>query len=371
MTHAALHIARVFALVAMALTCAATRTPVLAFDDGALARRMYDNVILPGYARFDDSARDFVKVADALCEKPSPAALVAARDQARATLLAWGRIEPLRFGPIVEKQRSERLLFYPDPHNIVERQTRRLLAKHDEADITPEKLAAASVAVQGFGALDAVLYGRGSQALADATPVAAFRCRYLRTLAAGIAQIAADTHAAWAGEFGRAWLQPGVGNKTYLTKQETTQALYRAYVTELEVLRAQRLEPLLGGKEKTPTPPTPLLVHSGLGLQFILAAVEGERDILGPNGFLGDGLASSDTERAAVPLLAAAATDLGFAARAGTAAAAMAGDAFANPQARARLMPMQLSLKNAEEVGRSALADLTGLALGFNALDGD
>lgn len=358
-------------VVLVALVGAAITQPAQAFDDAALARRMYDNVILPGYARFDDSARAFVGATDALCTKPSTAALATARDQVRAVLLAWGRIEPLRFGPIVDKQRSERLLFYPDPHNIVDRQTRRLLAKHDEADITPDKLAAASVAVQGFGALDAVLYGPGSQALAEATPASAFRCRYLRTLAAGIAQIAADTHAAWAGDYGRTWLHPGSGNKTFLTKHETTQALYRAYVTELEVLRAQRLEPLLGGKKETPTPATPPLAHSGLGLQFILAGIEGERDILGPNGFLADGLASSDTERAAVPLVAAADTDLGFAVRAGTAAAAIAGDAFASPQARERLTPMQLSLKNAEEVGRSALADLTGLALGFNALDGD
>ena len=33
--------------------------------------------------------------------------------------------------------------------------------------------------------------------------------------------------------------------------------------------------------------------------------------------------------------------------------------------------PMQLSLKNAEETGRAALGDLTGLTLGFNSLDGD
>ena len=65
------------------------------------------------------------------------------------------RIEPLRFGPITAKQRLDRLLFYPDPHGIVAKQTSKLLAKRDETDIEPEKLAGASVAVQGFGAVDA------------------------------------------------------------------------------------------------------------------------------------------------------------------------------------------------------------------------
>jgi predicted lipoprotein len=49
----------------------------------------------------------------------------------------------------------------------------------------------------------------------------------------------------------------------------------------------------------------------------------------------------------------------------------VAQNVFADPEARARLTPMILSLKNAEETGRSALGGLTGLSLGFNALDGD
>ena len=81
--------------------------------------------------------------------------------------LAWGRIEPVRFGPITQKQRLERLLFYPDPHAIAAKQIAKLLAKGDAADIEPDKLAGASVAVQGFGAVDAVLYGKGAESLAD------------------------------------------------------------------------------------------------------------------------------------------------------------------------------------------------------------
>ena len=65
------------------------------------------------------------------------------------------------------------------------------------------------------------------------------------------------------------------------------------------------------------------------------------------------------------------ATDLGFAIRAGEAAAAMAPDPLADAPARERLAPMLLSLKNAETTGRAALGDLTGQTLGFNSLDGD
>lgn len=363
--------ARGCALLAVVLAVLGAPMPAAAFDDAALARQAYERIILPGYARFEGAARVFADKADALCRTPSPSALAATRGAARDALLAWGRIEPLRFGPITAKQRLDRLMFYPDAHGIVARQTSRLLAKRDEADIDPEKLAGASVAVQGFTAVDAALYGKGSEALATAAPNASFRCRYVRALALGIAQIASETHAEWAGEFKRTWLEPDSANKTYLTAKETTQALFRAYATELEVIRLQRLAPLLAGEAKPSAPTTPLLPHSGLGLPFILTNIEGQRDILGENGFIAEDLAGDDKGRSAIAILGSVATDLGFAIRAGEAAAAMAPDALTDAPARERLAPMLFSLKNAEDTGRAALGDLTGQTLGFNSLDGD
>ena len=367
------------------LMSALAQQPAAAFDDTALARQTYAGIILPGYARFDDAARAFVGKTEALCKSPSQAALDEARAAARATLFAWGRIEPLRFGPVMQKQRLERLLFYPDQHGIVAKQTAKLLAKRDEADIEAGKLDGASVAVQGFGAVDAVLYGHGSDALADGAAEASFRCRYVHALAVDIAQIATETHAEWAGDYKQQWLQPGAGNKTYLSPKETTQALFRAYATEIEVLRAHRLAPALNAAEplaasaeaaesKATGPANgaaPLLPHSGLALPFILAAVEGARDILGPSGFVAADLADTDKERSAVAILGSVSTDLSFALRSGEAALAMAPDPLADDKARARLAPMLLSLKNAEETGRAALGDLTGQSLGFNSLDGD
>jgi predicted lipoprotein len=303
-----------------------------------------------------------------MCAKPSPETLAAARTAARRALLSFGRVEPVRFGPITQKKRLDRLLFYPDAHGIVSKQTAKLLAKQDEADIEPRKLAGASVAVQGFGALDAVLYGPGSEALATNVPEAGFRCRYARALALDIAQIADETHSEWGADFGRTWLNPGPDNKAFLSAKETTQALYRAYVTQLEVLRLQRLSSLGGSDVK---PSGALLPHSGLALPFVLAGVEGERAILGGNGFTAPDLASNDREKSAVEMLGSVETDLEFALRAGEAAVAMAPDPLTDVKARERLTPMLLSLKNAEDIGRAALGELTGQTLGFNSLDGD
>ena len=363
--------ARGCALLVVMLAASLAARPAAAFDDAALARQAYAGIILPGYARFEETSRAFAVKAEALCKSPSQAALDDTRAAARTALLAWSRIEPLRFGPVMQKQRFDRLLFYPDQHGIVAKQTAKLLAKHDEADIVAEKLAGASVAVQGFGAVDAVLYGHGSDALAGRAPEASFRCRYVHALAIDIAQIAAETHAEWAGAYGSTWLDAGPQNKTYLSPKENTQALYRAYATELEVIRLQRLAPVLAGEAKAGGLVTPLLNHGGLGLSFILANIEGVRDILGPSGFGAADLAGTDKERSAIAILGSVATDLGFALRSGEAAVAMAPDPLADDKARARLAPMLLALKNAEETGRAALGDLTGQSLGFNSLDGD
>jgi len=362
---------RAVSLIVPLLLALAAPVPAHAYDNVALARRAYSKLILPGYARFAETARTFAARADALCRAPSTTALTDARAAAKSALLAWGRIEPIRFGPITASQRLERLLFFPDPHHVADRQIARLLSAKNGDATTRERLAGASVAVQGFGAVDVALYGPGSDALATTDPAGAFRCRYLSALASSIADIATEVKSEWSGIYARTWLNPGGDNAAYLSAGETTQALYRAYVTELDVLRLHRLAPMLGSDGKISKSPS-LLRHSGLAVAFILAGIEGERDMLGEKGFLVDVPSADEKEEAARAILESAATDLGFAARAGEAAEALqAAGGKPHDELRSRLVAMGASLDNVDVVSRPALRDLTGQSLGFNSLDGD
>jgi predicted lipoprotein len=96
----------------------AAAAPAGAFDDKAAAQRALEKHIVPGYLRFDLTARAFANKANALCRSPSPQSLAAAREAARAAMLTWGRIEHIRFGPITDQQRFDRLMFYPDPRGL-------------------------------------------------------------------------------------------------------------------------------------------------------------------------------------------------------------------------------------------------------------
>jgi predicted lipoprotein len=368
-TAARVHTTLTWCFLVLALLSAGA-VPAAAFDHVAVAKRALEKHILPGYARFDVAAQVFADKAGAMCRAPSQATLAETRDAAREALLAWGRIEHVRFGPITEQQRLDRLLFYPDPRGFARKQIARMLRRHDEGDLAPDKLAAASVAVQGFTAVDRVLFGKGSDALATLSEAPSFRCRYVKALADGIAQIAADTLAAWQGPFKQAWLTPGAGNRAFLTPSETSQALLRAYVTELEVVRLQRLAPVLSMEAKAGKD-EPLLPMSGLGVQYLLANIEGIRDLLTASGFTDPALVEDEKAQSAMSILGSVVTDLGFALRSGQSAIEVAPDVFASAKARAKLAPMVYSLKNAEETGTAALGTLTGLALGFNSLDGD
>lgn len=344
--------------------------PAAAFDHVGFAKQALEQHILPGYERFDTTAKALADQAHALCKSPSAPALAATRAAAGKALNAWGQMEHIRFGPITEDKRLDRLLFYPDPRSIARKQIDQLLRKHDEADIDPAKLARASVAVQGFTGLDRALFGKGSDKLATPDQASSFRCRYVAALADGIAEIAASTLAAWSGPYRKVWLEPGPQNRTFLSPEETTQALLRAYVTELEAIRLQRLEPVLADA-KSGARVHPLLPDSHLGVAFIVANVEGVRGLLTEGGFTDPAFATDEKEQSALGILESVATDLGFALRAGNNAMATAPDVFASEEARAKLAPLVFSLKNAEETGRSALGALTGQALGFNSLDGD
>jgi uncharacterized protein len=356
----------------MAAVLLSGATGAQAFDHEALAQRALDDHILPGYAHFADAAKRFSETSAALCEAPSSQALAKTRSAAKDALLAWGRIEHIRFGPITENQRFDRLLFYPDPRGIARKQIARLLKHQDDHDLDPAKLAHASVAVQGFSALDQLLYGKASAQLAGTGKAGAFRCRYVHALAEAMQEIVGQTLVAWSGPFREIWLHPGPDNPTFLKAEETTQALLRSYVTELEVVRLQRLAPMIGTDgQSADANANPLLAQSGLGMAFVIANVEGIRALLTESGFVDPDFATNKPERTAMGVLGSVVTDLGFALRAGRNAIKAAPDPLASAKARALLPPMMYSLKNAEETGRAALGTLTGSMLGFNSLDGD
>lgn len=204
--------------------------------------RAVDDVIRPGYRTFQASAGKLAEATGAFCKAPSEASRKAVDDAFRQAVTDWGHIEIVRIGPVIDDNRFERILFYPDRKGTGLKQVQALLQKQDEADTKAETMGGKSVAIQGFGAIEFALYGTGSETLMNEPD--AFRCRYAAGVARHIETTAGQLVAAWDAPDGvqRDWKHPGPQNPVFRTAKEAMTALLGILVHGAEAVRDQRIE---------------------------------------------------------------------------------------------------------------------------------
>jgi hypothetical protein len=158
--------------------------------------RTIEDVVRPGYAAFADSVGKLEKGMAELCARPSASAYGTVRDVFAEAVAAWSGIDFIRFGPAAAANRLERVQYWPDRKSIGLKQVQEILATRDPSAADAASLAGKSVAVQGLGALEFVLFGTGSEALASSGDP--FRCRYGQAIAVNLATIASELQAGWA-----------------------------------------------------------------------------------------------------------------------------------------------------------------------------
>mgnify|MGYP001052717389 CR=1 FL=1 len=243
--------------------------------------------IRPGMLVFKARASGLSIAMNALCTVPSEGTLAIVRGQFRQAALAYGRVEFLRIGPLMEDNRADRLLFWPDRRGIGLRQVQAILAEEDATATTLDTLRGKSVAAQGFGALEFVLYGTGSETLPG--PEGAFRCRYGRTIAANIAGIAEELAAGWFAPDGIAdhLTAPKAAYSDYRTETEALEALVGLLSHGVEAVRDTRINPFLATADRPTQPKQALFWRSGLTLEMIGADIEGMRRLLVQSGITG------------------------------------------------------------------------------------
>ena len=358
------------ALAALVLLTA----PARAYDHEGLARDALEHHIRPGYAAFDKAAADLSAAATVLCGAPSADGLAHAKAAFKDAALSWARVEHLHFGPIADDKRSERLIYWPDPKGLVRKQAAAIIETADETAFDG-RLAGKSVAVQGFTALDAVLFGAGSQELQLPAATGSPRCRYTQALTANIASIAKATAEGWkpGSTFETIWLKPGDGNSTYLSAKETTQALLQSYVTGLELLRDTRLKGQLGLQKAGGKALEPMLPNSGLALPYLQASIEGLKSLLSDGGFISRQTDPpvTDPGKQVMTILGSINDELTRAIDAAASAGKLSQTPFKDDAAREKLIAMGFPLKNAYVTGGQTIADQASITLGFSALDGD
>ena len=234
-----------------------------------------DGVIRPGYHRFTEASDAMVKTMDTLCADPSAAKVEAAKGAFDSTIKAWGGIEFIRSGPALEKSRFERVLYYPDRKSIGLKQVQAILAKKDETATKVEALEGKSVGVQGLTALEFVLYGTGSDALA--TEKDGHRCRYGAAIAGNLHQIATELSTEWdrPGGIADSWKTPGANNPVFRNEQEAVSELLGTMVHGTETVREQRIKGFYPVGDSPANPKSALFWRSGKTFVMVTANLEG------------------------------------------------------------------------------------------------
>jgi predicted lipoprotein len=348
-------------LAALATVVAAI-TP--AHADAPLISRAIDGFIRPAYAGFHQETAALQTDVQALCAAPTRAKFDAARAHFVATVRAWAIVEPVRFGPVTEQNRLERILFWPDRKSIGLKQVQAALAGKDATATDPTTLAQKSVAMQGLGALEFVLFGTGSEALSAGD---AFRCDYGEAIAANLETIAAAISSDWADPdgFGRLLANPGADNSLYRNDTEAVTELFDVFVHGLELVRDVRISGFLGDEAKADKPKQAVFWRS----EATVASIAGNLDGLKTLFDAADFSPSLGTDMEWIP----GSIDFEFnnAERALTELDGPITDTLADADKRQKLTYVRLVTSSLSELFGVRLAAALGLSAGFSSLDGD
>lgn len=269
---------------------------------------------------------------------------------------AWSAVEVIHDGAIGEDLRYDRVAHWPERRNAVA----RALAAQMRASEPPtiERLRQASVAVQGFTALERLIFGEDGAGPEKDTILRQRRCALGLAIAANLARTSRETLAGWQGPQGRlAKLQRRDADDS----REAVSRFVTDALTMLETVADIKLGLPLG--KAGPDTARPLLAEgwrSGRSLRAVALNL--------------------DSIAAGIRLLLAEAPDAApwLATAAGTAgrlvdevAPATLGEAVADPKRRGSVLLLRDAIRSWRTVAAAPIAERLGVTLGFNSSDGD
>ncbi|MBC07376.1 imelysin family protein [Thalassospira sp.] len=180
------------------------------------------------------------------CSDPDNGGLEDTQAAYHAAMDIWQEIQPWRMGPLVANGRDQHIEYWPDKHGTAARQFRKLMFDKPAAYTDPEQLAGASAALQGFPALEEVLFAddHGDQMIA-ADEDGVFLCQYGTAIATNLGTLSGELQAEWP-EFATAMENAGPDSMDYPSAKFAATDLYRALHEGLLIISTQKLARPLG-----------------------------------------------------------------------------------------------------------------------------
>jgi predicted lipoprotein len=288
---------------------------------------------------------------------------------------AWIPLQHVHTGPAALQTRIDRIYFWPERKNAVAKQLAALLQSGDAVALAPERFATASVAVQGFPALQLLLYDGGDPArlFLSGDSAAAFRCAYGTAVARNLKTIAGQIVEGWTAAVTTMAAVPAGSGSAYglrASPKETAQQMFTDLLTLFQLVGDLKLALPLGLSLDKPKPKLAESWRSGRSLRNVELNLESARAMYGKDrasGFrslMPGGSDSDDLDEEIVEAFAEASSSL--------AAIPMPLDAaVADSSGRPEVEALLADVRHVRDLLGQKLPAAIGLSVGFNALDGD
>ena len=219
-------------------------------DYRPILEHLLTTVMPPKLDALNDATVDLADGLTNFCSAPDADGLSDVRGDFHAAMDIWQEIQPWRMGPLVANGRDQHIEYWPDKHGTATRQFRKLMFNKPVAFTDPVKLSEASAALQGFPALEEVLFDDAhSDALISANEDGVFLCQYGSAIATNLVAITGELRDDWPG-FAEAMSTAGADSMDYPTAKFAATDLYRALHEGLLIISTQKLGRPLGDEEK-------------------------------------------------------------------------------------------------------------------------
>lgn len=332
-------------------------------DYAAIVQATVKDHIRPAYGRMAKASKNLALIMQAACRTDEGVATPTIAKSFMDLATAWVAVQHIRFGPVTEENRYERIAYWPDPKNLTSRQMSVVLAERDPTVIDAATLAKKSIALQGLTALERLM----TMAPSDDRDEAAFRCAYAQAITENLVQITSAVETGWSEEkeFVQTLAAPGPENPIYRDHREAALEVMKSLSAGLEFLHRRKLAAPLGETIEKARPKRAEFWRSRTTLEALDANFETLMKLYVSSGISAyvklvderlDTTLMTSYEQALVTLKA---VDKSF--------REAAKDKVLRPKLDyLRLLAEDLSLRSSGN-----LANRLGLSLGFNALDGD
>jgi uncharacterized protein len=355
------------AAVVLVFAAAAPQARAVEPDYQALNAALVEHYVLPRYEAFAEaSAQLDAALAEACADRrPSPEEAAPAYHDA---MDAWMAVQHLRFGPSELFLRADRVEFWPDKRGTVGRHLAQLLSERHPSALDPRAFADSSVAVQGFPALERLLFDSG-----ETTWSTAFGCDVVLAIGGNLKSIAAGLLADWRdgdSAFAQVVLSAGEGNRHYFDAKEASLDFAQALRGALLLVQDYKLGRPLGKSPEAALDTRAESWRSGRSLRNVLINLTAAQALYEGDGGVSfsamtraqpQGAELDETIRAALQRLIAAVE-----AQPESLVAALEA-----PDGWQKLDAIRVEARQLLELLGGPLSEVLGLPMGFNSYDGD